>query len=423
MTREPTVPGPRAPELRSTAPRRYSRRISSIERGYLTAATQGEAPVVSLVVEGRGRIEPSALERAIAVTSRADPGLSVARRGKLWVDTGRPPRLTVGTVAPGEQWTGHPFLQEPLDLIHGPVAAVGLLRGPDLDRLVVRVSHAVADGRGIEHWTADLFRALRGEELVGSTSTVTERHFLEAARRRPAPGSPWSTPGAPGPSPLGGAGRGEGRRPQWVQTRLAGESTFLTARIMSVLGDLCPGGRVLVPVDLRRHDPGVISTANLSAPLYLEARPATPWKRNQGQILRAMVHGDELRALTAHFVTDNPMARSIEEARTAGRDGLFPCIAIVSDHGRLDLDEYAAPGWCPEAAFTLPMLVPYAAVFISSFTTGGRTSLTLTCRHGDDLDRARGLLEAIAEAVPVEPASAATAPDRSPGPGRSRHDG
>lgn len=377
----------------------YSRRITSIERGYLNAATQGDNPIISLVIEGHGRLDPRALERAITVTSRANPGLSVARRGKLWVGTGEPPVLEVHATRPGEDWTDHPFLRAPLDLVHGPVSSVGLISDGPLDRLVIRVSHAVADGRGIERWADDLFRVLRGEDPVGSPSTVTDQYFLSRARRRPAPDAPWTSPGSPQPSPLG-AGREDADLPRWSHVRLDGEPPFMTARIISLLGSVCPGARVLVPVDLRRHDPAVASTANLSAPLYLEACPGRSWREVQGRILRAMANGDELRAIMARFVTSNPMARSLEQARSAGRDGLFPCTAIISDHGRIDADHrYALPGWRPEAVFTLPMLVPYAAMFISSFSVNGRTSLTLGHRSSDSRQRAASLLQTIVDAV------------------------
>lgn len=376
----------------------YSRRISSIERGYLNAATQGDNPVISLVVEGHGRLDRCLLERAVETTSRANPGLSVARKGRFWVDTGRAPELEVHDLESDEEWTEHPFLHMSLDLVHGPVASIGLIRSGSLERLVIRASHAVADGRGIEHWASDLFRALRGEELVGSASTVTDQHFLSKARRRPAPDAPWTSPGSPQPSPLGD-GRGDAELPQWFHTRLNGEPAFMTARIVSLLGTLCPGARILVPVDLRRHDPAISSTANLSAPLYMEASPGRGWKEVQGRILRAMANGDELRAITARFVTANPMARSLEQARSAGRDGLFPCTAIVSDHGRIGIDRYALADWRPEAVFTLPMLVPYAAMFISSFSANGQTSLTLGCRSSDDPQRAAGLLQTIVDAV------------------------
>ena len=65
----------------------YSRRITSIERGYLNAATQGDNPIISFVIEGRGRLDPQELERAIVVTSQPRPvrreeGEALARYGR-----------------------------------------------------------------------------------------------------------------------------------------------------------------------------------------------------------------------------------------------------------------------------------------------------------------------------------------------------
>ncbi|MFC2641783.1 MAG: hypothetical protein ACFN04_09540, partial [Propionibacterium acidifaciens] len=60
---------------------------------------------------------------------------------------------------------------------------------------------------------------------------------------------------------------------------------------------------------------------------------------------------------------------------------------------------FASLGIAGEAVFTLPMLVPYAAMFISSFSVNGRTSLTLGHRSSDSRQRAASLLQMIVDAV------------------------
>jgi hypothetical protein len=167
----------------------------------------------------------------------------------------------------------------------------------------------------------------------------------------------------------------------------------VTARVAAAIsGHLRDdAGRLIVPVDLRRHDKSVRSTANLSAQLLLDLRRDDDWRRLHRDLLGALLRKREVAQLAGDFRKSNPFANTLAEAQghTAER---FPCTAIVSDHGPVHLERYQAPGFAPVRFYTLPMLVPYAEMFVSSCQTEDATELTLSCR-----DRA-GAREA-AEAV------------------------
>ncbi|MFJ9814541.1 hypothetical protein ACIRU3_04585 [Streptomyces sp. NPDC101151] len=362
--------------MTATAPatRPYTRRISQIERGYLNAAATGTAQLIQMVVEGEGRIDPEALREAVRVATLANPGLAVRRRAAAWrADGPLPPVVEL----PGDTGFDAPFFHRDLDVVTGPVCEIGLSHGA-VTRLVVRASHIVTDGRGLRQWTADVFRVLRGEQPVGATSLVDDTHFRTAAGTVPPAEPPARLAGFPA---LLGDGPADGT-PLWIRRRVRACPSAVTARVAAALSRHLAGdtGRLIVPVDLRRHDRSVRSTANLTSQLVLDLRRDDSWKSLHGRIVRALLHKREVASLSKDFLRQNPFANSLREAREL--DGTrFPCTAIITDHGRIDTDELRTDRFRPTAFSTLPMLVPYAEMFLSACQIDDDTELTLSCRN------------------------------------------
>ncbi len=160
---------------------RYSRRLSAMER-YSLVIDAAYRYHVDGVVEGVGDIEPALLQAAVDKAAEANPGVRVRLKGVLgfcrWVDSGIAP---VVHVVNGNAWDGasdsnSQFMAQRLGVLEGgPVADVLLVHGCDQrTRLVFRGLHAALDGRGMMHWMLEVFRALRGEALHGSNSTLTD---------------------------------------------------------------------------------------------------------------------------------------------------------------------------------------------------------------------------------------------------------
>ncbi|MFD8596835.1 hypothetical protein ACFV1L_17705 [Kitasatospora sp. NPDC059646] len=369
--------------------RAYTRRISQIERGYLNANATGTPQLIQMVIEGEGRIDPDRLADAVRRSTAANPGLAVRRKGPNWRAGETLPPITA---LPADAGFDHPFFHRDLDVVAGPVCELGLADGP-VTRLVVRASHIVTDGRGLRHWIEDLFRALRGEDTVGADSTVDDTHFRTAAAPVPAAPVPARVEGFPA---ILGQGPADGTA-LWLRRSVAAAPSAVTARIGAAVSRLLAGdsGRLIIPVDLRRHDREVRSTANLTSQLVLDLHREDRWNRLHSQLLAAMLRKREVASLERDFLRNNPFANSLREAQEL--DGTrFPCTAILTDHGRIDTELYRTPDFRPTDCFTLPMLVPYAEMFLSTCQLDGRTELTLSCRNRPD---ARPAAEAVLDEV------------------------
>lgn len=158
---------------------RYSRRVSGLER-YSLVLHGAYRYHVDGIVEGIGDIDAQVLQAAVDRAAESNPAIRVRLRGWLvwskWVDSGKAPKVRSVPMSDwdGSSEQGAPYLNERLD----PRCAVAdVLLVPCRDgrtRIVFRTLHAAIDGRGCIHWMAEVCRALRGEALLGSDSTLTD---------------------------------------------------------------------------------------------------------------------------------------------------------------------------------------------------------------------------------------------------------
>jgi hypothetical protein len=281
----------------------YVRRVSPTERGMLIIH-QVQGFQVDGIVEGRGEIDAAALRAAVARAADANPGVRVRLKGALgfssWVDSGIPPEVRV---MPLSDWDGNSeratdFMSQPFDPLHGgPVAEVLIVPCKDgMTRLVFRSLHAAVDGRGLIHWTREVFRALRGEPLQGSDSRLMDIEVQERHRTKvtPAPKTPALKcipvvePGPGAPLPY-----------IWRRVVIARPVSDMLMQTLSFLAkwtrERVPDSDVAftVPVDLRGLRTDEVGVGNLTAYLNLAVGPDdTPRSLAQALIRRIRGYAD-----------------------------------------------------------------------------------------------------------------------------------
>lgn len=163
----------------NTKQQTYARRMSATERFSLAINELYRYNIVALA-EGHGNITRQELQSAVDIAAERNPGARVRLKSILdftkWVDSGIAP-VVHETQAP--QWDcfserGATFMEGSFGTLDGkPVCDLYLLPG-ETTRIVARVLHAAMDARGLQHFIKDIFRVLRGETPIGSSSTLTD---------------------------------------------------------------------------------------------------------------------------------------------------------------------------------------------------------------------------------------------------------
>jgi amino acid adenylation domain-containing protein len=354
---------------------RYQRPVSPNEWLYLAGERAMPPLAIQFVVEGEGSLNPETLTQAVRVASAACPGARLARHGRTWVDTGQQPPVTFTG-----QWSDH--LSAPLQRACEVVVAEGAV--------LFRVSHTVMDGRGVLTWVTDVFRALRGEPPLGAASVLTDYGLVErlgAPGRRPRAGVGWRSPLA-GPAGM----------QRWARRTVDGNHPGLVAKLAVAVAGFTGAerSRFMVPVDLRRHDPALRSTANLSLPVFLTAGPEDGWQTLHEQILRGLVERREVTGGAAERVAYRmPLGLLSGFLRAAG--DRYLCSAILSHLGRVDPAAFSTDGFRATTVYSLPTHAPLAPLSIVATAPPGRTELTVA-HHGAP-ERAEALLDAVEAAL------------------------
>ncbi|HNC95103.1 MAG TPA: hypothetical protein PKW90_03200 [Myxococcota bacterium] len=367
------------------------RRLSGLERVWLTADRLRPPFVNQVVIEGRGKIKEENLRRAMAAAAAVHPGMCLRLKGALgwsrWVP-GPPPVLRV---VDGSQWDGMspkgaPFLEEPLDPFRGPVAELLWVEG-DPPRLVFRTHHAVTDGRGAGFFLQDLFCALREEPMEGAVAGPLTDAELARQIPPPAPPSrlarggsttkmepPSAEPPADRPSPTG-ACHVFSMATTWSRVRIPGHFPRLLPRVVLALSAVARTFsetplRIGIAVDLRRYAKDLRSSANLTGVLHLDlGNPGIESVENMEARIqeslpyagRVPLHAEQLRGLPLWLMARIGRNNALKKLR-AGR---FSVSASLSNLGRQDLRSWSCLGWAAQQAFWIPPGNPGLPLFLT----------------------------------------------------------
>ncbi|WP_405443846.1 non-ribosomal peptide synthetase [Streptomyces avidinii] len=393
-------------DTRAGTDARYRRQVSPTERLYLAAGDARGAMALRIVVEGDGVPDPEHIQAALVRAAASCPGSRLVRAGSMWSAQGPLPQVRYDVPRAGAYADSAPGTVE---LPAGPsrraeppgceVLIVPGVEGKAPTTVVFSASHALMDGHGALTWVREVFRALRGEPARPALDADTDAGLL----RRLGSAGPRPTPSPPRRSPLGtGSGDRRPLRSLWLRRTLPGRHPALTARLAQALTDAARlDTRVMVPVDLRRHRPGIAATGNLSLPLFLDLRPGTDWTTAHTRLLSALAERRELAAGFETALAPLPLPVTAGLLRTAqavaSRTDRHLASAVVSHLGRLDLAEFSGGGFTASTVYALPVHAPLVPLSLVAAESGTATEITLGVRGGgrDLAARAAELLDTV----------------------------
>ncbi|WP_316574156.1 peptide synthetase [Nocardia canadensis] len=384
----------------------FRRPISTTERMYFPMRDLAPPFLMQLVVPGDGDLDPDRLRRAVAVAATVTPGARLVRRGAEWVDAGIAPavRVVPGHVLHETTLEADPVLTSPIGPTPETTVEVLLLTGAPVT-LVFRVFHGVMDGMGMVLWVTNVLRALRGQDPIPQLDPVADQELVD---RVGAPGKPATM------VPRYRSATGRGRQRRGVarhllrHRRIDAAGPGALARVCALLAAETPGtSRIMMPVDLRRHDPALRSTANLALPLFLDIESGRDWTWVKEQIKTGLRERRELNQLANTRITlvPDPVNRGVLHTTNwlGARWGRNLASATVSHMGRFTADELAVPGFRPTGLYVLPQHSVAMPLLFGLTEFDGHTDLTVSARNGDGVEaRLEALLDGIVAMLETE---------------------
>jgi hypothetical protein len=351
-----------------------SRALTGLERFWLAAERIQPGFLIHLFVDAEGALPEGftrALRRAVEAAAAVHPGFRSRVRG--W---GRGTRHVADAPAPqvleqiGGRWVGADgagaaWMAEPLDLGRGPGVEVRVLRG-QVERVVFRAHHAVADGRAILAFATTVFGALRGEAPPTPAALLHDLDIIEARAgfplRRDDPRLRWRPEPRRYP-PLLGSPSETTMDTRWARVTTANPGRDVTPRLLAAVVATADaaglGDAVLVslPVDLR--EPGQRADGNLTALTTLPrarlgddaARRAALAKVRDLEVLApASCFADRMRGVPIWLLA----WAGRRGARLSLAEGRFDASVTLTNLGRMDPAALSGGGFVARHAWWVP---------------------------------------------------------------------
>jgi hypothetical protein len=343
-------------------PTTFQRKVSPLERIFILLAKIDTPFSNQIVLEGTGELDVARWRKAVQAAGDANPGSRLIYRGRSswakWVDCGvaAPVRSVDGTGWTGDRPDGAPFLFEPLPFCSTHSCEVVLIHGHP-PRVAFRTLHAAMDGSGTLLWVYDIFRALRGEPLIGSSSTLTDVELI-VSKKYPVR---WERKPRKCLAPTGSM---EDQAPgyTWRRTQLRGRfSKLLPKAALLIAQQTRKQGPTHVcfniPIDLRRRIPGAPSTANMTRRVVLHAPPEATVDTLQQQLTAEL---DQLRGdpKILKFLSYAPLGwieRVFKFLRTRNlHSGHYRSTGSISNLGRIEMELLRGGGFETQTGFFVP---------------------------------------------------------------------
>jgi hypothetical protein len=369
---------------------KFSRPVLPGERLWLAADIIHPPFLNQMVLEGTGTMDLDELTDAVARASDANPGCRLILKGALrssyWLDSGVAPPVRRISNSP---WDGYsqdnaPFLNDRLPC-GGPTCEVLWVEGPK-PRLIFRSNHGVMDGRGTVIWAEEVFRALRGEDLLGSRSSITKLDIITSITDR----SKWSD-AIQYIAPTGKCRPGASGI-MWRRLSFTGQFHKLMGKVAWALAQSAwqyDDGRVLflVSVDLRPRKPGLRSTSNLNAGLSVEVKKDSTPDSIKQDILSQLENKNDCVRIKDEGIYDMIPLKVLEFGfkmikKYNNVQGLYNLTALISNLGIIDIVKFCSSGFHTDTVFFIPPLTEMIPVFLASNGCPGREEICITIPNG-----------------------------------------
>jgi len=365
---------------------KFQRPVSYLERGWLCVDRNGPPYANQVVLEGQGELDVEQLKRAVERASEANPGSRLVLKGFLrncyWQDSGASPDVKLIEHCPwdGQSQDHAPFLQTRLPY-NGPTCEVVYVKG-NVPRLVFRSNHGVMDGVGTFTWMEDIFRILRGEAPVGSDSTLNENILARSLSDRTRKQSLVN-----GVAPTGKAAKYE-RGVAWRRMSFSGSPSKLLGKVAMALARSAwtyEAGpfRVYIPVDIRRRQPGLRSTGNLSIAILAEITPDSTPESIADDIKNQLENKNDLVLSEGRAYLDLIPFWMIDIGlnlltRMALKNGRYSTPAIISNLGLVDTQRFRGGGFTTQSVFLIPPRMDILPAFVVLTGVPGRLEVTVS---------------------------------------------
>ncbi|HAU1636855.1 TPA: non-ribosomal peptide synthetase [Legionella pneumophila] len=333
------------------------RKLSPTERLYIACEDLFPPFAIQLLLTSKPLPSVAELQDAIRKVVHANPGIRLEAQRRWWLDLHRIPQVRTYSGFDGEPIEA-PLIREKIKNT-GPACEIVVWENRGL---LFRASHALMDAGGLLFWAEEMFRALRGEALLGSSFMPSDYDFLKSLNY-PSSRKPFRFN-------CRSARPTTSKQTQdfsWTHQVIPGQHPAYVAKLAQKIAaeGACKNNdsRFMIPFDLRRIVPAMNTTMNYSNPLFLELKGTEEWEEVYQLILES-INSKAYQAIDWKdqwiMLLPNGVIKQILKylhGRSLKKNH-FALSAVLSHVGTVSLSRLTAKNFIPSAACFMPIDIP-----------------------------------------------------------------
>lgn len=318
------------------------------------------------IFRGEGRLSEAQWQAALDQVTAMNPGTRLRLVGDAvrarWVNDGQPTRLRIveDCTWDAESKDGSDFIYQNVFSLNDGFTSELVVMHQANNRmlLMLRSHHAVMDGMGVMHFMRELFRALRGEPLLGTNASFSDVDVMQSV------GAVRSTSRHIKTSAMTGTPQGMTRGDHWRRIHVGTPRKNLLGHIVAAMVEFAGQYTDLpllvgVPVDLRRHVPGLLSTANFTNMLLVrieKGEGAEDFKRKLHGMLEQKMETMYPRILEIFkWLPLSWMDRLVSRNEKNFHNKKALETVVVSNLGKADSSDFSCPGFRTDGMLVVPI--------------------------------------------------------------------
>ncbi|MCQ8212019.1 AMP-binding protein [Cetobacterium somerae] len=337
------------------------RKISPNERMYITFEKNYNSFMINRVVMGSGSIEVEMLQKAVDEIANIFPESRYKLNGKYWIDSKINPQVMIIQ----KKDIGQDFkelMKRKIDPTKEPACQIYYLKEFNKITLIFRTHHGVMDGKGQGIWIEAIFKKLNLFEIKREPSKIRDIDLLK--RNGIEKNSDIVTVG--NYSPIKDRISYEITSPISKKLIIDGKISSLTSKLMGSIHTLSEDkvSRFIVTRDIReKFKSEDLNVGNLSLPMYLEVQDKNWKKINIDLINMILKNKDIIYSPKEYFIFGKIPINILQlglgyTISNYNKQKKTATTAVISNLGRIDLENYKTKTFYPEEVFALPVITP-----------------------------------------------------------------
>ena len=362
------------------------RKLSPNERMYLAFEKNYNSFVINRVVEGKGDINIDIFQKVVNKVSEIYPESRFKLKNGFWVDSKVNPKV----IKIQRRDVGKDFkelMKRKIDITKEVACEIYYLNEFDKITIIFRTHHGVMDGKGQGVWIEAIFKELNNLEVEKFSSKVRDIDLLRKNGIKKS--SDIVTVGKY--LPLKNRLSYKITDPISKKIEIDEKINSITAKLIGSIHKLSEDSksRFIITRDIReKFLEEKLNTGNLSLPMYLETK-SDNWQEINKDLINTILKNEDIEySPKEYFIFENIPINILSLGLkytifNYNRQEKAATTAVISNLGRIDLENYKTKYFIPNKVYALPVITPLVPLSFVITELEDKTIITVGYYEGN----------------------------------------